>query len=122
MKLRIANWIYKNLSGDPKEECVVPGDWLRYEFGEINSDTNKPFYVARTSNDGFELWLAYNEPGHGWLAHYPSKAARQLAWFVLWHWWGKSTWFGLKRKLWYWALHERLMSQEWYRKRYGIKG
>lgn len=112
-KVSLANWIYKNLSGDPKEDHMVPGDWLRYEFGEIDPDNDKPMYVAHTSNDGFELWLAYNDGGK-WLTWYPAPAARQLAWFILWHWWGKSTWFGLKRKLWYWALRTQLRNAPWY--------
>jgi hypothetical protein len=115
MKLSIAKWIYKNLAQD-KDECTVPGDWLKHEFGEL--DDKKPIYVAHTSNDGHEIWIAYNNGGK-WLVYFDQKTARDLAWFILWNWWGKSTWFGLRRKLWYWALHTKLMSQLWYRKRYG---
>jgi hypothetical protein len=112
-KLRIASWIYKNLSGKPKEEYIVPGDWLRYEFGEVDPDIDKPMYVAHTSNDGFEIWIAYNTGGK-WLTFFDAKTARQLARFIIWEWWGKATWFGLKRRLWYWALRTRLRNADWY--------
>lgn len=108
IKQKVARWIYLNLSGDPREECTPPGDWLKHEFGEMDGD--KPMHVAYTQNDGFELWLACNQGGK-WLAHYRASEARQLAWFILWHWWGKATWFGLKRKLWYWGL--RTMHAPW---------
>ena len=93
-------------------------------------------YVAVTyCNDGFELWLGTwhkwivfyeaNEARrlawriysnwflsfffpitHEWY-RYGLEDARKLAWFTLWDWWTKSTWFGLKRRLWYWALRVR---------------
>jgi hypothetical protein len=59
--------------------------------------------VATTyNNDGFELWLG--EPDR-WYTFYSAHEARQLAWFVLWDWWIVATWCGLKRAIWYWALH-----------------
>ena len=33
----------------------------------------------------------------------PANALR-LAWFVLWTWWVKATWCGIKLRLWRWAL------------------
>lgn len=104
-KLRLAKWIYKNLSADPSETmggAAPPGDWLRHQFGP--DDEGKPMYAANTSNDGFEIWIAYSVGGK-WLVHFDAKTARQLAKFILWDWWAKATWFGLKRKIWYWALH-----------------
>lgn len=100
-KQRLVEWIFKNLAGGP-EYCTPPGDWLRLEFGEMDGDL--PMHYAGTLNDGSELWLAYNHGGK-WLAHYRAEYARELAWFILWDWWAKATWFGLKRKIWYWALH-----------------
>lgn len=122
MKQKIADWIYHNLSGDPEhQEHVVPGDSLHFEFGERDSDPgpmhNRPMFTAVTSNDGYELWIAYT--GGKWLVHFRKEYARRLARFILWDWWAKSTWFGLKRKLWYWALRTRLMRQSWYEERYG---
>ncbi len=50
-----------------------------------------------------------SEIGIGW----PSKwhvllsqpVALRLAWFILWTWWAKGTWCGLKRVIYYRALH-----------------
>ena len=117
MKLVIAKWIFKNLSGGP-EYCTPPGDWLRFEFGD--EDEGKPMFVARTSNDGYELWIAYNNGGK-WLWHCDDKYAYQLARWILWNWWAKSTWFGFKRRIWYWSLHTKLMADDWYRARYGAE-
>jgi hypothetical protein len=66
--------------------------------------------IATTGNDGFELWLGYP---HKWHAFYRSDHARRLAWFILWEWWIKGTWCGLKRNLWYWALHIRVVEMKW---------
>lgn len=97
----IARWIFKHLSGNPAEYCVPPGSEVELEFGEM--DGGRPVFIATTyNNHGFELWLGYNHGG--WTTHMWAKDARRLAWFILWDWWIVSTWFGLKRKIWYWAL------------------
>lgn len=106
MKHSIVQFIYKYLSGNPNEWHVIPGSECRLEFGEI--DDGKPMFVATTLvEDGFELWIAYNNDGK-WTFHCGAKYARQLAWFILWNWWIVSTWCGLKRKLWYWSNREML--------------
>ncbi len=113
IKMRLVNWVYKNLSADPSETAggaSPPGDWLRHRFGEIDDD-GKPMFIANTSNDGFEIWIAYGDGGK-WLVHFWDHAARDLAKWILWDWWAKATWFGLKRKIWYWALHESIEDQK----------
>jgi hypothetical protein len=106
IKVKIAEWIYRNLADEWGGNESPPGTSPRLEFGEPDPDTGKPPYLATTyNNDGFELWLHW---GGGWAGFYRAKEARRLAWFILWDWWAKSTWFGLKRKLWYWGLHEHL--------------
>ena len=98
LKLSVANWIFDHLSGNPNEYCVPPGANSGLDFGAPDN-----IQVARTHcNDGFELWLGtYRQ----WHTFYQAKEARRLAWFILAEWWARDTWFGLKRKLWYWALH-----------------
>ena len=96
----IADWMFVYVSGDKEQHCVPPGAEPTLIFGEDG------MYTATTyNNDGSELWLAYT--GWKWMAHYRAAEARQLAWFILWDWWAKATWFGLKRRLWYWALDMR---------------
>lgn len=110
MKRRIENWIFRYLSGNPDEYCTPPGSECWFEFGEM--DDGKPMYTATTyNNDGFEIWLCHTQGGGRWWGFYPAPAARRLAWHILWDWWAVATWFGLKRKLWYWALHRQVERQ-----------
>lgn len=101
-------WLYRWTSGDPFDKQafgygVPPGAECQFEFGEI--DDGKPMFTATTyNNDGYELWIAYSHGG--WLCHFKQKDARHLAKLILWDWWVVSTWCGLKRRIWYWALHE----------------
>lgn len=66
-----------------------PGDKLRMKGTD---------YVIKTSNDGYELWIGTMDE---WRWHCRFPEARRLAWFILWTWWSKSTWFGLRRWAWY---------------------
>ena len=117
LKLRLAKWAYHAFSSGESLESTggesPPGDWMRHRFGEIDDD-GKPMYVAHTSNDGFEIWIAYNDGD--WLVHFNAETARDLAKFILWNWWGKATWFGLKRRIWYWALHVKVMEMRKWQK------
>ena len=54
--------------------------------------------VIKTGNDGSVLWIGTPDT---WYWHCRFPEARKLAWFILWNWWAKSTWFGLRRWLWY---------------------
>lgn len=104
---RFVNFVFKWFSGDPKEYCVEPGSEVWKEFGEIDTDNNKPMFTATTyNNDGFEIWICYT--GGKWLCHFAKNEALQLAKIIVWDWWIKSTWFGLKRKIWYWSLSQHI--------------
>ena len=107
IKVSIAEWIYKHLGDDFWNDGWQgpPGTLPKLEFGTLGDD-GRPSQVATTyNNDGFELWLGTR---HKWHVFYDAAEARKLAWFILWTWWAKSTWFGLKRKLWYWGLSTHL--------------
>lgn len=60
--------------------------------------------LARVGNDGFELWLGTMDH---WHVFYRAPEARKLARFILWNWWAKATWFGLRPWLWYKLLARR---------------
>jgi hypothetical protein len=111
---RVATWVHGHL-GDRFDRWndAPPGSQQEMDMGEIDDD-GKPIHVVRTGNDGTELWLGYRT---AWRFHCRHEEARTLAWFILWQWWAKSTWFGLKRVIWYWALR-RIMDA--HRKKYGI--
>lgn len=102
INLKIARWIYKVLGENwGGGMASPPGTSQEIEFGEL--DNGKPMYVATTyNNDGHEIWIAWN--GGEWITFFNQKTARRLAWFILWDWWAVSTWFGVKRAIWYAAL------------------
>lgn len=69
-------------------------------------------HVFTTNNDSFELWIGHP---NRWLFHCRRKEARRLAVYILWDWWIRTEWFGLRRWAYYRALrvevqrHKRLM-------------
>lgn len=101
----VADAIYERLGEDWGGFPNPPGDHLGIDLPMGDSTNPRDRYVVRTNNDGFELWIGYPDK---WLWHCSAHEARKVAWFVLWRWWGVGTWFGLRRKLWYWALRQRV--------------
>ena len=100
LKVRIARFLENVLGDEWGGGPCPPGATQELDFGEL--DEGRPMYVARTHcNDGHELWIGSWDK---WYFHCKAGDARRLAWFVLWTWWAKGTWFGLKRKIWYRAL------------------
>lgn len=76
------------------------------QFLKFCAHDDNDYQIATTdNNDGFELWLG---SPHEWHVFYSAPDARRLAWFVLWEWWAKSTWFGLKRAIYYWLLRNEI--------------
>lgn len=65
----------------------------------------KPLYVVCTQNDGFELWIGTDDEWR-WFIRWDEGVLR-LGWFIIWTWWIRSTWCGLRRAIWYWALRRR---------------
>ncbi len=100
MSNKLDRWIHHNLGDDWGGSPSPPGTKAKLEFGEI--DNGRSMFVATTcNNDGADLWIGYR---HKWLFHCWREDALKLAWFILWTWWAKGTWFGLKRRIWYWSL------------------
>ena len=62
-------------------------------------------YVLASNNDGFELWLG---TPHKWYHHMGEREVRLLTRYLLWDWYVKARWLGLRRPLYYWALHRHL--------------
>jgi hypothetical protein len=59
--------------------------------------------------DGHELWLGYPS---AWQFHMDMRTALRLAWWILWTWWAKCHWFGLRRWIYYKALSAQIRSYE----------
>lgn len=107
---RVSEFIFKWLSGNPQEFCIPPGSEVCKSFGQMDGDEPNgtyPMFTATTyNNDGAELWICYTKGN--WLVHFRKEEALQLSKIILWDWWIKSTWFGLKRKIWYWSLSKTM--------------
>lgn len=68
---------------------------------ESSADTQ----VIASNNDGFELWFGW---GDRWTHHMRQEEVRALFWRLLWEWYAKARWFGLRRPIYYWALHREV--------------
>lgn len=66
-------------------------------------------YVFSGLNDGFEVGIGFLDQWHCMLRR---PTALRLAWFILWTWWAKGQWFGLKRVIWYGTLRRMLARWE----------
>lgn len=115
LRLQISRWITNNLGDNfwGEGNNCPPGTAQKLIFGEPDDD-GIPMHIATTyNNDGFELWIGYRKGA--WELFFKAEHARRLAWFILWDWWAKGTWFGLKRKIWYWGLHNIVESYKKYK-------
>lgn len=101
MKNWIANILYHRLGADYGGTPSPPGSDARLSW-KSRGDREK--VASFRHDDGFSLHLGYMD---AWQFDMQSKDAPRLAWFILWHWWIRGTWCGLRRKLWFWALHRR---------------
>lgn len=64
--------------------------------------------VWLTDGDAWDVF--YRDPRRVMVVQHsmsPRQALR-LAWFVIWRWWVKALWCGLRLRLWIWALHVRM--------------
>ena len=105
-RLRLEERLYDALGEEWGGSAHPPGDHLSFHIRDYESDQyGRPvYYVAATSNDGFDLWLGKS---YEWDTSMSAPEARRLAWFILWRWWARGTWFGARRWLWY-----RLLSRK----------
>lgn len=107
LKITLARFLYYRLAQD-RDLPSAPGEGLTLEFGE--SDIGVPAFKAETETSGEVVALCGR--GYYW-GEYTDRQARRLARWILWDWWAKATWFGLKRRLWYWGLLTYVCSTQW---------
>lgn len=62
-------------------------------------------HVVANNNHGYELWFGTPTT---WHHHIDSREARALFWWLLFRWFAQARWFGIRRPLYYWALHHRV--------------
>jgi len=104
----LVNWIYNKLGSDFCGTPCPPGDnesifWRASDWKPTVSPLKEKdgYYLAQIGNGGFELYLG---SGDNWNLFMPLQAARRMARWLFWVW-VKWEWCGLRRWLWYWALH-----------------
>ena len=96
----IENWLYRRLSDKWCGNDTIPGSTKEMRFtGKSWPD------IVNIHNDGSELWIGTLDT---WHTHMSRTDARHMAWFILWEWWAKGEWFGIKRAIWYRLLHRRV--------------
>lgn len=96
----IENWLSHLLSDQWCGNDTIPGSTKEMRF----TDGSWPD-IVNIHNDGCELWIGTMDE---WHTHMNRTDARRMAWFILWEWWAKGEWFGLKRAAWYRLLHRRV--------------
>lgn len=68
-------------------------------FRSIEANGSEMTMIAR--GDSFDCYQGRREFTAFALS---PRTVLKLAWFILWTWWAKGTWFGMKTRLWYWSL------------------
>lgn len=75
-------------------------------YEEMTNPSRKGLlYVFSALEDGGEIGIGWPDKWHVILN---GGVALRLAWFILWTWWARGTWFGLRRRIWYWGLRRRI--------------
>lgn len=71
---------------------------------EVPRGTEDAWLIA-SNNDGFELWFG---TAHKWYHHMDQRAVHILLRYIVVEWFIKARWLGLRRPIYYWALHRHV--------------
>lgn len=99
---KIEDGLFSLISNHAVGGYSAPGDWLVHTVG-VYPDGGGLF--SNTSEDGGTLWIGNSDRQ---LLALGRTEARSLAWFILWRWWARAEWFGLRRWIWLRLLRRRL--------------
>ena len=80
---------------------------LYHEGGREVAQPTDESYVISSNNDGCELWFGTR---HRWYFHMNQREVRLLFKYLLVDWYIKARWLGLRRPIYYWALHHEIAS------------
>jgi hypothetical protein len=95
----VEDWFYEKLGYEWCGNVCPPADMLTLRWTEMGKES-----IAQVGNDGFELMLG--TPSR-WEWTVRREHAKTLAWFIIWRWWIRGEWMGVRRLLWYWLLRRR---------------
>ena len=101
--MRLEDRLFSLISSHPGGGDSAPGDWLRHRIRTYEEEDE--YITAYITEDGWSFWIGSK---HEWWGSLSRFEARSLAWFILWTWWAKAEWFGLRRWLWIKLLHRRV--------------
>lgn len=94
--------LYVEEYGCGSKALIVSRDEVSYE--EMTDERRKHLvYVFSGLNDGSEIGIGRPDE---WFVILSKGVVLRLAWFTIWTWWIKGTWFGLKRAIYYSTLHK----------------
>lgn len=100
MRSKIADWLARKLAVTAPIGVLPPGSDVIYRSehrdGELSVLGNGDSLTVVLGKTDFTL------------VRIPPRAALQLGWFLLWRYWMRGTWCGLKLGLWYWAIGVKL--------------
>lgn len=100
MTRALANLILQKLSVVAPIGVLPPGS--ERSFRSVQRDGELTVLA-----DGDSLTVLIGKESFSLLRITPEIALR-LGWFLLWHWWIRGTWCGLKLRLWFWAIGVKL--------------
>lgn len=100
MKHAFAQWLIKRLIEGTTERPRPPGgseitrniDVDGSEFTLVSNGDTFDIYYGRSIINGFSI---------------EESLGRKVAKWILWDWWVKATWCGMKLRLWRWALENK---------------
>lgn len=101
---RLMNLVGSDVWGDGEGKPPQPRT-MYHRAGKEVPRTDRDAMLVAANNDGFELWFGYEDR---WTWHMGQRDVRLLTRYLIWDWYAKSRWFGLRRPLYYWALHRHL--------------
>lgn len=93
---KFGRWLMETTGDDYCGNSVPPGDNLALRIPLAGGTDPEDYTVYYVNEDASSFWIGYPRK---WLWHTGRKEARRMAWFILWDWWAKKEWFGLRRWL-----------------------
>lgn len=95
--------VFAGSPGDPPQART-----LYYADGKETDRHNPDAYVIAAGNDGFEVWIGTRSK---WYTHLRAPEVRLLTRWLIWDWYIKARWLGLRRPVYYWALRGYLRAE-----------
>lgn len=100
MRLAVAKWLQAVLSVRRSDETTGP---VASDLGVRAKEADGRDVVLVSQGDALDFIYGSERTGYT-VVQLSVGTVLRLAWFVLWRWWIRGTWFGWKLAAWQWAL------------------